>query len=340
MGDFLWSGYMKKRLALITIAISMMLTGSAFAQRYYSSWADEYITEAENYGIIPESIENGNLTEGITREQFCELAYLTIDNLAKNNGIKITYTSKEARFYDTDNEAVNKLKKMDIISGKTSTKFDPDALITREEAASILQRMVKYVGLTTFKNSDGFKDRNSISSWARESVDVVCGMNIMSGMGNGNFEPKESYTKEQAVSTMIRLINNMPDKNSREKISDNRYYTFNKYFMWIENGSGTVIFKLSKDKYSAINFYSNGEKLLAFAVGSGFTDVYDIDSGKKLFGISADVVGTTADKYIIAKAENEELYGIYDFKGNTVVPVEYSWEYLYNEKYIKTEKNY
>ena len=74
------------------------------------------------------------------------------------------------------------LKRMGVITGRTSTKFEPESLLTREEAAVILNNMADYFELTKFVNNNGFKDRNSISSWAKESVDNVCGMNIMSGV--------------------------------------------------------------------------------------------------------------------------------------------------------------
>ena len=198
--------------------------------------------------------------------------------------------------------------------------------------------MVTTLGLTKFANTEGFKDKKEISSWAKESVNVVCGMNIMSGMGDGKFCPKDTYTKEQAVSTMIRLINNVPDSGSREKIDNSRYYVYNKYFMWVEDENGKVIFKLPTEKYSKVNFYSNGEKLLAFAYSDTTTDIYDIDTGRKLFTIPYKVISTSSDRYIIVGSEAENIYGVYDFKGNMVAPVELSWQQLYENKYVNTTK--
>ena len=32
------------------------------------------------------------------------------------------------------------------------------------------------------------------------------------------------------------------------------------------------------------------------------------------------------------------LYGVYDFTGTEILPVQYDWEYLYNEKFVTANK--
>lgn len=317
---------MKKKIIAAVMALSMLLGGSVYADTAHSDWAESYIAEAGGLGIIPSSILNTDMTEDITREQFCELAYSTIGVISKQNSIKITYTVRESKFSDTDNVAVTALKRMGIISGRTSTRFDPDASITREEAASILMRIADCLGLTKFASSELFTDRKEISSWAKESVNAVCGMNIMSGMGDGSFDPDGSYTKEQAVSTMIRLMNNVPDSGSREKIDNKRYYMSNSYYRWVENENGKVVFKVSAEKYGKVSFYSDGEKLLAFAEDGANTDVYDIDSGKKLFTMEGTLAGIDSNKYILTADSEGALLNVYDFRGNKQQSGEYSWD--------------
>ena len=329
---------MKKKISLTVTSLCLIFSMCFSAQALikYSSWAESYVTEALEYGIVPDFMKDDDLTKNITREEFCELAYLTVNEVSDSNSIVITYSDRETKFYDTDNKAVTAMKRMGIISGRTSTRFDPDGLITREEAAFILARMADVFDLTKFVNNDGFKDRKEISSWAKESVNTVCGMNIMSGIGDGNFDPDGYYTKEQAISTMIRFINNFPDEDSREKIGNSKYYVSNEYYRWVEDENGKVIFKLPASKYKDINFYSNGKKAIAFAVTDSTTDAYDIENGKKLFTIPALVAGTSSDKYIIA--EKDGLYGVYDFTGAEILPVQYDWEYLYNEKFVTANK--
>lgn len=334
--------FMKKTIALFAVTLSLAFSNSvgALAAIKSSAWAEQYVSEANSLGIMPSNLTDSDLTQNITREAFCDLMYNTINSVSTENSVKITYTSRNSHFYDTDNKSVIALFRMGIISGKTSTKFAPNDFINREEAASILDRAVDYIGLTKFSNTSRFSDGRLISGWAYDSVDTVCGMNIMSGMGDGTFNPKGDYTCEQAVTTMIRFISSVPDE-SREKIGNDLYYLYNDYYFWIENGARDVKFKLSSDRYSGLNFYSNGKEILVFAsLKSGSaSDIYSIESGKKLFTVSAHVYGTYADKSIIVskQAEDKTLFGVYNFEGKMILPIEYTWDYLYTNGYVGTQ---
>jgi hypothetical protein len=52
-----------------------------------------------------------------------------------------------------------------------------------------------------------FADNAVVSSWAFESVGQVQTVGIMGGIGNNTFAPKDPYTREQNIITMIRLWN-------------------------------------------------------------------------------------------------------------------------------------
>lgn len=337
-------GVMAMKKIITALAMTVCFTVNSYvgvlADTKKSSWANQYVSEAESLGILPSSLEDEDLTKDITREVFCELAYSTIKEVSVENSIKITYANRDAHFYDTDNKSIISLFRMGIISGKTSTKFAPNDYITREEAASILDRAVKYLRLTEFSNTKRFSDKRQISGWAYDSVDTICGMNIMSGMGDGTFNPKGNYTCEQAIATMIRLISAVPTE-SKEKIGNDRYYLYNDNFFWIENAEGEVKFKLSSDRYSGMNFYSDGNEIVIFALlkDNELTDAYSIESGKKLFTIPARVYGAYVNKRIIVSKQTGDstLFGVYDFEGNLVLPIEYTWDYLYSKGYVLTK---
>lgn len=325
---------------IMTVCFTVSSYVGVLADTKTSSWANQYVSEAESLGILPSSLEDADLTTNITREVFCELAYNAIKEISSENSIKITYANRDAHFYDTENKSVMSLFRMGIISGKTSTKFAPDDHITREEAASILDRAADYLDLTKFSNTKRFSDGRQISGWAYDSVDTVCGMNIMSGMGDGTFNPKGNYTREQAVATMIRLMSAVPSE-SKEKIANDRYYLYNDYFFWIENAEGEVQFKLSAERYGGLNFYSDGSEIIVFALvkDSETTDAYSIESGRKLFTIPAKVYGSYVDNRIIVSKQTGDntLFGVYDFEGNPVLLIEYTWDYLYSKGYVLTK---
>ena len=82
---------------------------------------------------------------------------------------------------------------MDIIKGKSETEFAPNDSLTREEAATEIY----------FDFADGAQ----ISDWAINNVQVICNMGIMQGVGDNRFAPKDLYTTEQAIATLVRIYN-------------------------------------------------------------------------------------------------------------------------------------
>lgn len=66
----------------------------------------------------------------------------------------------------------------------------------------MLQRTADLLGTVQSTQSLTFTDEASISDWAKESVDYVTACGIMNGKGEA-FDPKGTYTKEQAFLTML-----------------------------------------------------------------------------------------------------------------------------------------
>lgn len=183
-----------------TIYTPAEIAETAIAVPAPSKWANEGIETAQVLGIT----ETGKpylYHEAITREAFCEL----IDNYVAILG-GVDMEKMRAPFEDTDNEAVIRLYAMGIISGKSETEFAPDAFLTREEAAVILCRAVNQtVPVPVTEMYFTFEDQEKISDWAMDSVQVMCNMGIMNGVGNNLYDPKGTYTVEQAIVTIVRV---------------------------------------------------------------------------------------------------------------------------------------
>ena len=104
---------------------------------------------------------------------------------------------------------VQTLSSMGIIYGKTVDKFAPSDLLTREEAATILFRLIDKVhpDWAAHQVYYEFKDSADISDWAKDSIQIICNMGIMNGIGNNKFAPKDNFTTEQAIVTIVRVYN-------------------------------------------------------------------------------------------------------------------------------------
>ena len=108
-----------------------------------------------------------------------------------------------------------------ILNGRSATTFDPDSPITRQEAASILMRCYRLYG-GTYEAADrtpALSDWNSVADWARDDAAAVLELKVMQGSG-GAFDPQGTYTREQAVLTLLRLYANAPVSRGEGNIPD------------------------------------------------------------------------------------------------------------------------
>lgn len=172
-----------------------------------SEWATDYILECMEFGFL-EDVSELNYKEPITREKFCEIVYNMLD---KTMDIKWQKVSPNP-FRDTFNEKVFSLRLEGIINGKGDYTFAPDDSLTREEAATILYRVAEYMEIdmpqTAYDESiPYYADKEAISDWAFNAVFVMKEMGIMVGTSETEFSPKETYTAEQAIATIIRMYN-------------------------------------------------------------------------------------------------------------------------------------
>ncbi len=166
-----------------------------------SDWARPIHEKALDYDIVPGSMTIGYLTDSITREQFCDMITLLIK---KQNKDKIV--SKSIDFKDNDNENVDYLVQRGIIQGKSETSFAPNDFLTREEAATILCRILEYPDVELSADEELYADDEEISDWARDSVYKAKYHGIMIGIDDNKFSSKDLLSKEQAITTVYRIF--------------------------------------------------------------------------------------------------------------------------------------
>ena len=168
-----------------------------------SEWSADYIVQAKDIGLL-ENVSGLVYKENITREKFCELIYDFI--MITQRGI--TTPEYKNQFTDTDNEKIVVLNAAEIIYGKSSTEFAPNDLLTREEAATIIVRMInKVMPMPVNEMYFDYDDINDISDWASSSIQVMSNLGFMNGVGENKFAPKDNYTTEQSITTLIRMYN-------------------------------------------------------------------------------------------------------------------------------------
>ncbi len=173
-----------------------------------SNWASDYIVRANDLGISKEGIE---YKKPITREKFCEMIYNMIDKSMSLNWQMVSPNP----FCDTDNEKVISLYLEGITKGKGNLTFAPDDILSREEAATILMRAAGAIGIGFPENAYDTKvysDEDLISDWAFASVHYARKIGIMEGTSKTEFSPKEAYTAQEAIASVLRLYDKTENK--------------------------------------------------------------------------------------------------------------------------------
>lgn len=178
------------------------------------SWAQEEVASAIRAGLVPKDLQRG-YTADITRQDFCRLMVRLVE---KSGGQSMgEYLSARGMtvtdpFKDTDNDDVLYAYALGIVNGTSDTTFNPYGSITRQEAATMLSRTAKVLGLTA-GTAESFQDTGSSPDWAREGIDFVSsladptnGKKVMGGTGDGIFSPTQTYSREQAYLTVLRLF--------------------------------------------------------------------------------------------------------------------------------------
>ena len=170
-----------------------------------SEWATDYILECQELGFL-EDVTDLSYKEPITREKFCEILF---NMYTKTTDSPKTWNiNMKQIFDDCTNEKVAILYLEEIINGKGDKIFAPDDYLTREEAATILIRYVnKFKPMPVHEVYFEYDDISEVSEWASDSVQIISNLGIMEGVGDNKFAPKDTYTAEQAIATIMRLYN-------------------------------------------------------------------------------------------------------------------------------------
>nr|WP_246197184.1 S8 family serine peptidase [Cytobacillus depressus] len=99
-----------------------------------------------------------------------------------------------------------------IVTGKAKDMFDPDAIITREEIATMVMRAVNYQNASLGKNVDTsttFADDHSIGSFAKDAVKQAVGLGIIIGKPGNKFDPKASATRAEAAVLLYQALDKL-----------------------------------------------------------------------------------------------------------------------------------
>ena len=206
-----------------------ILTNFDFLNLQASDWAQAELAEADKLGLIPANLLTADLTQPITRAEFAAVSVKAYEALSGEKAVPAASNP----FTDTNDSEILKAYNLGITTGTSATTFEPDLLLNREQAATMLARVFKKVMIVGWEISrdaeyadlfigqfvmpEPFADDEYISDWAKPSVYFMAANGIINGIGDNLFAPKATTdaeaaigyaqaTREQALAIATRMV--------------------------------------------------------------------------------------------------------------------------------------
>lgn len=236
---------MVKRIIATVMAGIMFSTTVAFAELPFSDiaghWAEGYITKLAGKGVVNGVTDTTFVPDGqVTRAQYLKMImeatgmktvtprsgecldaqvyewYAPYLQSALDNGLipsAMITGYKESVQYTVDENGTATESKV-IYQGA----FIGNLPITREEMAVLTQYVYQFTRtILTNKKEDvskvkAFADGTDISDWALVSVRHAVANGFMDGMDNNMFNPKDTATRAQAATVILRVLDKAGEK--------------------------------------------------------------------------------------------------------------------------------
>jgi len=165
-----------------------------------SLWANEAIVFLNTKGIIKGVADKKfSPSDGLTREQAAKIICLAF---------KIGASVKTKGFMDVEaggwySPYISDAASAGVLNGISDTMFGVGQSITRQDLAVMIYRAL---GTQQESNVVGFSDVGEISSYAKEAVNYLNGLGIISGYEDGSFRPNNFITRAEAAQLFYGVL--------------------------------------------------------------------------------------------------------------------------------------
>ncbi|ANU27523.1 S8 family serine peptidase [Planococcus versutus] len=173
-------------------------------------WAKTQIEALASKGIIL----------GKTDDLFAPKADVTRAEYATMlvRSLKLPLTAEEGMFEDVNKKTTWATKEIEaaaragIVQGLPGGTFDPKASISRQDAAVMIIRAVKYQEASLLEGLDAshkFKDSSKISPYAAKDVAQAEALELITGRSGNVFDPKAKITRGETAAVIYRALDKM-----------------------------------------------------------------------------------------------------------------------------------
>jgi spore germination protein YaaH len=190
---------------------------------YYASWLNgQYFTDVALGYWAEENIQyvsNKGWMQGISSTNFAPKAPLTraqgavilVRALGKDKLKPSTHVFNDVSGHWAKNE-IEIARELGYINGKSKEKFDPNAPLTREQLAEILNNIFQYELSPDVTNAFIDIDEND---WSFNSVMAIYQQGYLKGLGEGTFGPKNTSSRAEMAALMERMAPEIEKKRTQ-----------------------------------------------------------------------------------------------------------------------------
>ena len=185
--------------ATYTISVT---TADQFSDVDTGDWFYNNVMRAVELGILS-GYTDGTFKpmNNITRRDF---AIMLAQSLGHDNDEEATSPFKDVADTDYGVSSIAYLYENEITVGDSNGNFNPDANITRQEAAIMLVKAFEATGTS----SDLYADDAQIASCAKSFVYTAKAAGLMKGDDHNEFNPTDRLTRAEAASAMVNAVDN------------------------------------------------------------------------------------------------------------------------------------
>lgn len=179
-------------------------------QDIHGHWAEEDINSLVEKGVIS-GYDDGTFrpNQQITRAEFTKLFVHTF--MLNDVAYSPNYVDVKGHWAKKE---ISIASGHGIISGKGYQHFAPNDLLTREELSVFLYRLFVSDSRMPIPKEEArvqaaqllFTDEDDVSIWAKDSVHLLAGMELVTGFEDGTFRPKKETTRAEAVTMLSRTL--------------------------------------------------------------------------------------------------------------------------------------
>ncbi len=166
-----------------------------------ADWMTPYLEQVQEWGVM-RGDANGNLHEdrNINRAEF-----VTLVNRAFGYKDAGPNPFSDVNPNDWFAEDISIAHQAGYFNGTNPNTASPYALVTREQAAVLLGRCLRFQGVPNAANST-FTDMQDIGGWSRGFVQEAADLGIIQGYSDGSFRPHLPITRGQMACFLVRAL--------------------------------------------------------------------------------------------------------------------------------------